>query len=143
MSIVGVNDFLEALDHAMKDPAWSGPTIFPTGYAFAAPVLLHLLLRDVALFGGDGAAAGGGTTAVGDAAKSGINSRAACCAAVDARVVMAGLVPAIHAVVQASSSFLSGSRRTVQVLQSELQLYRVDGRDKPGHGRSAATCFGE
>ena len=35
VSIVGVNDFLEALDHAMKDPAWSGPTIFPTGYAFA------------------------------------------------------------------------------------------------------------
>lgn len=36
VSIVGVNDFLEALDHAMKDPAWSGPTIFSTGYAFAA-----------------------------------------------------------------------------------------------------------
>ena len=36
VSIVGVNDFLEALDHAMKDPVWSGPTIFPTGYAFAA-----------------------------------------------------------------------------------------------------------
>jgi general L-amino acid transport system permease protein len=35
VSIVAVNDFLEALDHAMKDPAWSGPTIFPTGYAFA------------------------------------------------------------------------------------------------------------
>ena len=35
VSIVGVNDFLEALDHAMKDPAWSGPTIFSTGYAFA------------------------------------------------------------------------------------------------------------
>ena len=36
VSIVGVNDFLEALDHAMKDPAWAGPTIFSTGYAFAA-----------------------------------------------------------------------------------------------------------
>jgi general L-amino acid transport system permease protein len=36
VSIVGMNDFLEALDHAMKDPAWAGPTIFPTGYAFAA-----------------------------------------------------------------------------------------------------------
>jgi general L-amino acid transport system permease protein len=36
VSIVGVTDFLEALDHAMKDPVWSGPTIFPTGYAFAA-----------------------------------------------------------------------------------------------------------
>ena len=35
VSIVGVTDFLEALDHAMKDPAWSGPTIFSTGYAFA------------------------------------------------------------------------------------------------------------
>ena len=36
VSIVGINDFLEALDHAMKDPAWAGPTIFSTGYAFAA-----------------------------------------------------------------------------------------------------------
>jgi len=36
VAIVGVNDFLEALDHAMKDPTWAGPTIFPTGYAFAA-----------------------------------------------------------------------------------------------------------
>jgi general L-amino acid transport system permease protein len=36
VSIVGINDFLEALDHAMKDPLWAGPTIFPTGYAFAA-----------------------------------------------------------------------------------------------------------
>ena len=36
VSIVGVNDFLEALDHAMKDPSWAGPTIFSTGYAFAA-----------------------------------------------------------------------------------------------------------
>jgi general L-amino acid transport system permease protein len=35
VSIVGVSDFLEALDHAMKDPVWAGPTIFPTGYAFA------------------------------------------------------------------------------------------------------------
>jgi general L-amino acid transport system permease protein len=35
VEIVGVNDFLAALDHAMKDPAWAGPTIFPTGYAFA------------------------------------------------------------------------------------------------------------
>jgi general L-amino acid transport system permease protein len=36
VSIVGVTDFLEALDHAMKDPVWAGPTIFPSGYAFAA-----------------------------------------------------------------------------------------------------------
>ena len=36
VSIVGINDFLEALDHAMKDPEWSGPSIFPTGYIFAA-----------------------------------------------------------------------------------------------------------
>jgi general L-amino acid transport system permease protein len=35
VSIVGINDFLEALDHAMKDPAWAGPSIFATGYAFA------------------------------------------------------------------------------------------------------------
>ena len=35
VSIVGVSDFLEALDHAMKDPSWAGPTIFTTGYAFA------------------------------------------------------------------------------------------------------------
>ena len=35
VSIVGINDFLEALDHAMKDPAWAGPSIFNTGYAFA------------------------------------------------------------------------------------------------------------
>ncbi|HXT06311.1 MAG TPA: amino acid ABC transporter permease [Roseiarcus sp.] len=35
VSIVGVNDVLEALDHAMKDPVWAGPTIFTTGYAFA------------------------------------------------------------------------------------------------------------
>jgi general L-amino acid transport system permease protein len=36
VAIVGVNDLLEALDHAMKDPVWSGPTISSTGYAFAA-----------------------------------------------------------------------------------------------------------
>ncbi len=35
VSIVGVTDFLEALDHAMKDPVWAGPTIFATGYVFA------------------------------------------------------------------------------------------------------------
>ena len=36
VSIVGVNDFLAAMDNAIKDTLWSGPTILPTGYAFAA-----------------------------------------------------------------------------------------------------------
>ncbi len=36
VSIVGVNDFLAAMDNAFKDALWSGPTILPTGYAFAA-----------------------------------------------------------------------------------------------------------
>jgi len=36
VSIVGVNDFLAAMDNAFKDTLWSGPTILPTGYAFAA-----------------------------------------------------------------------------------------------------------
>jgi general L-amino acid transport system permease protein len=35
ISIVGVTDFLEAMNNAFKDPAWSGPTIMSTGYAFA------------------------------------------------------------------------------------------------------------
>jgi general L-amino acid transport system permease protein len=36
VSIVGVTDFLEAMNNAFKDPAWSGPTIMATGYVFAA-----------------------------------------------------------------------------------------------------------
>ena len=36
VAIVGVNDFLAALDNAIKDTVWAGPTILPTGYAFAA-----------------------------------------------------------------------------------------------------------
>jgi general L-amino acid transport system permease protein len=32
---VGMVDFLAAMDNAFKDPAWSGPTLLPTGYAFA------------------------------------------------------------------------------------------------------------
>jgi general L-amino acid transport system permease protein len=36
VSIVGINDFLATMDNAMKDTVWSGPTIQPTGYAFAA-----------------------------------------------------------------------------------------------------------
>ena len=36
VAIVGVNDFLATMDNAMKDTVWSGPTILPTGYAFAA-----------------------------------------------------------------------------------------------------------
>ena len=35
ISIVGVTDFLEAMNNTFKDPAWSGPTIMTTGYAFA------------------------------------------------------------------------------------------------------------
>jgi len=36
VAIVGVNDFLATMDNATKDTIWSGPTIQPTGYAFAA-----------------------------------------------------------------------------------------------------------
>jgi general L-amino acid transport system permease protein len=36
VSIVGMTDFLFAMDNAFKDTVWSGPTITPTGYAFAA-----------------------------------------------------------------------------------------------------------
>jgi general L-amino acid transport system permease protein len=35
VSIVGVTDFLEAMNNAFKDPVWSGPTIMATGYVFA------------------------------------------------------------------------------------------------------------
>jgi general L-amino acid transport system permease protein len=35
VSIVGITDFLEAMNNAIKDPAWSGPTIMATGYVFA------------------------------------------------------------------------------------------------------------
>ena len=35
ISVVGVTDFLEAMNNAFKDPLWSGPTIMATGYAFA------------------------------------------------------------------------------------------------------------
>ncbi|MFY9970768.1 MAG: amino acid ABC transporter permease [Roseiarcus sp.] len=35
ISVVGLTDFLEAMNNAFKDPAWSGPTIVTTGYAFA------------------------------------------------------------------------------------------------------------
>ncbi len=36
VSIVGLVDFLGAVDNAFKDTVWVGPTIAPTGYAFAA-----------------------------------------------------------------------------------------------------------
>ena len=36
VSIVGMTDFLEAMNNAIKDPVWSGPTIMVTGYVFAA-----------------------------------------------------------------------------------------------------------
>ena len=45
VSIVGVTDFLEAMNNAFKDPAWSGPTIMATGYVLRRPVLLRRLLR--------------------------------------------------------------------------------------------------
>ena len=35
VSIVGITDFLEAMNNAIKDPSWSGPTIMTTGYVFA------------------------------------------------------------------------------------------------------------
>ena len=35
VSIVGMTDFLAAMDNAFKDSAWSGPTILETGYVFA------------------------------------------------------------------------------------------------------------
>jgi general L-amino acid transport system permease protein len=35
VSVVGVTDFLETMNNAFKDPAWSGPTIMATGYVFA------------------------------------------------------------------------------------------------------------
>jgi general L-amino acid transport system permease protein len=35
LSIVGMTDFLQAMNNAIKDPLWSGPTIMVTGYVFA------------------------------------------------------------------------------------------------------------
>ena len=35
VAIVGMTDFLAAMDNAFKDTVWSGPTILPTGYVFA------------------------------------------------------------------------------------------------------------
>ena len=35
VAIVGMTDFLGAMDNAMKDTVWSGPTILVTGYVFA------------------------------------------------------------------------------------------------------------
>jgi general L-amino acid transport system permease protein len=36
VAIVGMTDFLSAMDNGFKDTIWSGPTIQATGYAFAA-----------------------------------------------------------------------------------------------------------
>jgi general L-amino acid transport system permease protein len=36
VAVVGLVDFLGAMENAFKDTAWSGPTIASTGYAFAA-----------------------------------------------------------------------------------------------------------
>ena len=35
ISVVGMTDFLEAMNNAIKDPVWAGPTIMATGYVFA------------------------------------------------------------------------------------------------------------
>jgi general L-amino acid transport system permease protein len=35
ISVVGATDFLEAMNNAIKDPHWAGPTIMVTGYVFA------------------------------------------------------------------------------------------------------------
>ena len=35
ISLVGATDFLEAMNNAIKDPVWAGPTIMVTGYVFA------------------------------------------------------------------------------------------------------------
>jgi general L-amino acid transport system permease protein len=35
ISVVGMTDFLEAMNNAIKDPVWAGPTIMVTGYVFA------------------------------------------------------------------------------------------------------------
>jgi general L-amino acid transport system permease protein len=35
ISVVGATDFLEAMNNAIKDPIWAGPTIMVTGYVFA------------------------------------------------------------------------------------------------------------
>jgi general L-amino acid transport system permease protein len=35
VSVVGVTDFLEAMNNAIKDPVWAGPTIMVTGYVVA------------------------------------------------------------------------------------------------------------
>ena len=51
VSVVGVTDFLEAMNNAIKDPVWAGPTIMVTGYVFAGDLLFLFLLRDGALLG--------------------------------------------------------------------------------------------
>ena len=35
VSVVGITDFLQAMNNAIKDPIWAGPTIMVTGYVFA------------------------------------------------------------------------------------------------------------
>jgi general L-amino acid transport system permease protein len=35
MSVVGATDFIEAMNNAIKDPVWAGPTIMLTGCVFA------------------------------------------------------------------------------------------------------------
>ncbi len=51
VSIVGVTDFLEAMNNAFKDPSWSGPSTMATGYAFAA-LFYFVFCYGMARFGG-------------------------------------------------------------------------------------------
>ena len=51
ISVVGATDFLEAMNNAIKDPVWAGPTIMVTGYVFAGIFYFCFLLRNGALLG--------------------------------------------------------------------------------------------
>jgi general L-amino acid transport system permease protein len=45
ISIVGATDFLGAMNNAIKDPVWAGPTIMVTGYVFAGVFYFIFCLR--------------------------------------------------------------------------------------------------
>ena len=64
VAIVGVTDFLAAMDSAFKDTVWAGPSLLATGYAFAAAFYFCVLLCNVRLFEGRRAAPGGRPAAV-------------------------------------------------------------------------------
>ena len=55
VAIVGIFDLIRTIEASRVDPVWAAPTISYTGYAFAAHLLLPLLLGHVALFARDGA----------------------------------------------------------------------------------------